>query len=85
MKYKKLSQEDDLTLWDKYYRFSSFLSYREMAFFIFMAVLYYSGYARWLFWFLLIIVIIGLIRFCFDGLPLYSYILKEELKRRGYK
>ena len=85
MKYKKLSQEDDITLFREYENFGSCPSIREICFFIFMIVLYYSGYVRWLFWVLLIIFLINLLRFCLDGLPLYSLLLRKELKRRGFK
>jgi len=85
MKYKKLSQEDDLTLFRAYENFGGCPSIREICFFSFMIILYYSGYTRWFFWTLLILCIISFIFKLFDGLPLYSNILKKELKRRGYK
>ena len=85
MKYKKLSQEDDLTLFRAYENFGSCPSIREICFFIFMIVLYYSGYVRWFFWTLLIFYIMCFIFKVFDGLPSYPHLLGKELKRRGYK
>jgi len=85
MKYKKLSEEDDITLFREYDNFGSCPSIRSICFYIFMIVLYYSGYARWFFWTLLIICILCLIAYLFDGIPSYLRLLKKELKRRGYK
>jgi len=83
MKYKKLSEEDDLTLFREYESFGSCPSIRAVCFFIFMIVLYYSGYARWFFWTLLIFCIISFIFRLFDGLPSYPHLLTKELKKRG--
>jgi len=85
MKYKKLSEEDDLTLFREYECLQGFISYKSMIFYIFLLVLYYSGYARWFFWTLLILYLLCFIAYLFDGVPSYLNILKKELKRRGYK
>ncbi len=84
-KYKKLSEEDDITIWEKYNRsISSVPGYREMTFFVFMIVLYYSQYARWLFWALLILFIIGALLYIVDEVKTYQMVLKKELIKRGY-
>ena len=84
--YKKLSEEDDRTIWADYNaNCGGFLSYREMAFFIFMIALYYLGLARWLFWFILVVSIIASIMYVFNKIPTYSMILRKELIKRGYK
>jgi len=83
---KKLSQEDDLTLLNQLSKSSVGIpSYMEILFFSFMIILYYSGYARWFFW----VLIIGMIIAGIDYMVSYSHhktkemIIKDELRRRG--
>ena len=82
---KRISEESDVTLFNEYSRQNPvFPSYKELIFFTFMAILYYSNYARWAFWGILIIFIIGFLFHIFDNTVPYFKVLKEELKRRKY-
>ena len=81
MKMKTIKQEDGLILLKEYDRIMNCLpSYKEMIFTIFMIVLYYSGYCRWLFW-IFIGLMIAEFFISLDEIST-SKIIKKEIKRR---
>ena len=82
---KTLSQEDDITILKEYSRQTPiFPSFRELAFIVGMIFLYYTGYARWFFWALGGLVLLILLIYIVNGIPGYTTLLNDELKRRGY-
>ena len=83
---KKLSQEDDLTIIKEYAKVGSGsgLDLMDIITFTFLIVLYYSGYARWFFWFLIVTLTLYLLIIAFDGVNTRHKILQEEMKRRGF-
>ena len=84
--YKKLSEESDITLWREYQRQRLVCpSTGEIIFIILMIVFYYSGYARWFFWFMFVTISLWVILKSFNGLPTYYAVLERELRRRGLK
>jgi len=83
-KYKSLQEESDLTLFSLQDSCMN-ISISELLFIVFMIVLYYSNYARGLFWFIAIVYILRGIQYLFDGLPTKHSQVRKELKNRGYR
>lgn len=85
MKRKKLNEESDLTLLKEYNQ--SWIitpSINEIVFYTFMVALYYLGYARWLFWTILVLMTGNLIAYFFDKVITLRKLIGDELKYRGY-
>ena len=79
---KRLIQEDDLTLL-KIIEYNNIPSYKEIIFFVFMIVLYNSGYARWLFWTLIGIFVFLSINYLVEARndKTMRAIVRKELER----
>ncbi len=81
MNYKRLSEEDDLTLL-KELRISSTSDYGNIAMITFIILLFHFGYTI-LAWIIMLLSIIGFI--IAVSLPSKLLAIKTELKKRGYK
>ncbi len=79
---KKLKDEDDLTLINLIQSYSIMPIPREILFFIFMIILYYSGYARWLFWVIIAMFIFMSFSYMRDK-NRKDAIIERELEKRG--
>ena len=80
---KTLKQEDDLVLVGEW-QGNLIPTYREMLFFIFMIVLYNSGYARGVFWSIITVVGILSIQYIIRSYRHQTKfkLIEDELKRR---
>ncbi len=85
---RRLNQESDLTIWKEYNSSNKiYPTYGELLFWTWMIILYYLGYARTFFWFILVIFSLVVMIQIKEGwkVKIYSRILRDILLSRGYK
>jgi len=85
MKTKKINEESDLTLLTEYNKYTGIkFSIGSTLWMTFMLVLFYTGYARWLFWVLISLVSIVILIDSFDKVLPVKAVIRKELIERGY-
>ncbi len=85
MKRKNLSEESDLTILKEWESQQALIpSVQAVVFYTFMIFLYYSELARWFYWTMVVLLLLGAILYSINKIVPYRKTIYDELKSRGY-